>query len=49
VAGAAKSIYTLSFWQEGDDAWNGTAFSVSLLWLDAPYGTSTKALGKLEF
>lgn len=35
VAGAANSIYTLSFWQEGDDAWNGTAFSVSLLWLDA--------------
>ena len=35
MAGAANSIYTLSFWQEGDDAWNGTAFSVSLLWFVA--------------
>ena len=38
VAGTANSIYTLGFWQEGDDAWNGTAFAVSLLWLDATGG-----------
>lgn len=35
VAGAADTVYTLSFWQEGDDAYNGTAFSVTLGWYDS--------------
>ena len=35
LAGSANAIYTLDFWQEGDDAWNGTSFDVSLIWLDA--------------
>jgi len=43
IAGSANAIYTLSFWQEGDNAWNGSAFGVSLIWLDAagsPVGTA---------
>lgn len=39
IEGDPNTVYTLDFWQEGDDAWNGTDFSVSMTWLDNTGGT----------
>ncbi len=43
VAGIGNAQYTLSFWQEGDEKWEGTAFTASLIWLDgvgSPIGSA---------
>ena len=35
VTGASEGLtYNLSYWHEGDAGWNGTATSISLVWLD---------------
>lgn len=36
ITGASEGYtYTLSYWHEGDSGWNGSAVSVSLIWLDS--------------